>query len=82
MFNRRRNDNDFTFYEAEDLDSGSKPKLKEERPIDDDDDGDKKDEEDIVPIVYACATMWHETRNEMMQLLKSIFRYDYCLCCL
>ena len=32
--------------------------------------------DDIVPQIYACATMWHETRTEMTQLLKSIFRYS------
>ena len=26
------------------------------------------------PTVYICATMWHEVRQEMLQLLKSLFR--------
>ena len=39
-----------------------KNKTKSERP------------EDIVPMVYACATMWHENKTEMTQLMKSIFR--------
>ena len=26
------------------------------------------------PYVYICGTMWHETRQEMLQLLKSLFR--------
>ena len=26
--------------------------------------------------IYACATMWHETRQEIIQLLKSVFRMD------
>lgn len=33
----------------------------------------KKGEEDI-PMIYACATMWHEVRREMIALLKSLHR--------
>ncbi|XP_076465689.1 uncharacterized protein LOC143297300 [Babylonia areolata] len=29
------------------------------------------------PTVYICATMWHEVRQEMLQLLKSLFRVDF-----
>jgi chitin synthase len=40
--------------------------------LDDDEEVHKAD--DVVPQIYACATMWHETRSEMTQLLKSMFR--------
>jgi len=26
--------------------------------------------------IFACATMWHETKSEMMEMLKSLFRMD------
>ncbi|XP_045209891.2 chitin synthase chs-2-like [Mercenaria mercenaria] len=27
-------------------------------------------------MIYACATMWHESKYEMLQLMKSLFRMD------
>ncbi|XP_055923356.1 chitin synthase chs-2 isoform X2 [Eupeodes corollae] len=31
---------------------------------------------DHITRIYACATMWHETKDEMMEFLKSIIRMD------
>ncbi|KAL0894833.1 hypothetical protein ABMA27_013353 [Loxostege sticticalis] len=31
---------------------------------------------DYTTRIYICATMWHETKDEMIEFLKSIFRLD------
>ena len=32
--------------------------------------------EDTVTRVFGCATMWHESEEEVTEMLKSIFRID------
>ncbi|KAK3096905.1 hypothetical protein FSP39_004615 [Pinctada imbricata] len=64
MLRRRVNDRDFSLFNMED----------DASIIYDDEEVHRAD--DVVPQIYACATMWHETRNEMSQLLKSLFRID------
>lgn len=29
---------------------------------------------DTTPMIYVCATMWHEVEKEMVQFLTSLFR--------
>lgn len=67
MLNRRRN-------EKEHL----KRKLEEHfEGMDILDEVDSLDKQlDITPKVYVCGTLWHETRGEMIQILKSIMRMD------
>ncbi|XP_054911263.1 chitin synthase chs-2-like [Poeciliopsis prolifica] len=33
-------------------------------------------EDDIPAMIYLCATMWHETYEEMMNIMISMFRLD------
>ncbi|XP_052090867.1 uncharacterized protein LOC127727790 [Mytilus californianus] len=40
------------------------------------DDENKTPLKKIPPMIYACATMWHENRQEMVQILKSLYRVD------
>ncbi|XP_071105031.1 chitin synthase chs-2-like [Haliotis cracherodii] len=62
LLRRRRDDRDRMLLSNWDADS-----LLDEDPF-------KSDS--AVPLIYACATMWHETVEEMTLLLKSIFRID------
>ena len=32
---------------------------------------------DITPKIYLCGTLWHETRGEMIQILKSIMADNF-----
>jgi chitin synthase len=36
---------------------------------------EKKLSADVHTKIFSCATMWHETETEMLQLLKSIMRF-------
>lgn len=34
------------------------------------------EDKDSITMIYACGTMWHETKSEMMAFMKSILRLD------
>jgi len=79
--NRRRNENDYDLLDDFDEDDYSMEGDSEIKSVLSTMDkgmeaATKIHEEDEVPKIYACATMWHENREEMMEMLKSIFRMD------
>ena len=43
---------------------------------------DSKEDEEGHPRIYACATMWHETAEEMVTMFKSVLRMDAHQCCM
>ncbi|XP_046543810.1 chitin synthase chs-2-like [Haliotis rubra] len=86
MLNRRKDDENLQEYmmngafialgESREPAGGIEEEEKEVNAMVDPNETKKRMRKDTTPMIYICATMWHETENEMIQVLKSIFRLD------
>ena len=76
MMNRRRNERDELFTGTYDEMSPNNGESEYDEQSLEEISIEKKLSADVQTKIYSCATMWHETETEMLQLLKSIMRYE------
>ncbi|XP_059171416.1 chitin synthase chs-2-like [Physella acuta] len=69
LLNRRRNDRERILKEMVYADDVSMDSSSTDATL-------RRQREQVVPKIYVCATMWHETEREMTELLQSVFRLD------
>ncbi|CAL1526679.1 unnamed protein product [Lymnaea stagnalis] len=69
LLNRRRNDRERILKEMVYSDDVSMDSASTDATL-------RRPREQVVPKIYVCATMWHETEREMTELLQSVFRLD------